>query len=349
MTADAVGGVWTYALELARGLAGQRIEVMLAVLGPAPDEEQREEARRGLRCHRHRAGARVAGPGRRPGRRSLPEPPGPGERVPPRSRPHQRLPRGRCRLSGPGDAGRPLLRRDLVAGVPWRRAAARLERLCSRRARRAGCGRRRRRAHPRVPRGAFGSMGDCQPARHPQRPRACAPIATPKRRSILAAGRLWDEAKNIAALAAVAPGLPWPVQVAGEGACRWSASPWSPDPPRAAPPHGRSRDLRRPGALRAVRPGGPGGRGVRLRPGAGRHPEPGRALGRGGEVRAAGRPGRRCAARCCDLIDDPRRWDALQAAARRAARGFSAGPHGRRLSRPLRRAAGRPRRGGRAA
>ncbi len=32
---------------------------------------------------------------------------------------------------------------------------------------------------------------------------------------IFAAGRLWDRAKNIEALAAAAPGLPWPVQVAG--------------------------------------------------------------------------------------------------------------------------------------
>jgi spore maturation protein CgeB len=33
---------------------------------------------------------------------------------------------------------------------------------------------------------------------------------------ILTAGRLWDEAKNTAALAQVAPRLPWPVYVAGE-------------------------------------------------------------------------------------------------------------------------------------
>lgn len=33
---------------------------------------------------------------------------------------------------------------------------------------------------------------------------------------VLTAGRLWDEAKNTAALAAAAPGLPWPVYVAGE-------------------------------------------------------------------------------------------------------------------------------------
>jgi glycosyltransferase involved in cell wall biosynthesis len=35
MTADAVGGVWTYALDLARGLAAQGVAVTLAVLGPA--------------------------------------------------------------------------------------------------------------------------------------------------------------------------------------------------------------------------------------------------------------------------------------------------------------------------
>jgi glycosyltransferase involved in cell wall biosynthesis len=33
---------------------------------------------------------------------------------------------------------------------------------------------------------------------------------------ILAAGRLWDEAKNLALLADIAPRLPWPVHVAGE-------------------------------------------------------------------------------------------------------------------------------------
>jgi glycosyltransferase involved in cell wall biosynthesis len=36
-----------------------------------------------------------------------------------------------------------------------------------------------------------------------------------KREMIFAAGRLWDRAKNIGVLAAAAPGLAWPVQVAG--------------------------------------------------------------------------------------------------------------------------------------
>lgn len=44
MAADAVGGVWTYALDLARELAKSDVEVALAVLGPAPAEEQRAQA-----------------------------------------------------------------------------------------------------------------------------------------------------------------------------------------------------------------------------------------------------------------------------------------------------------------
>jgi glycosyltransferase involved in cell wall biosynthesis len=40
MTADAVGGVWTYALELARALAPHGIQTTLAVLGPSPTDDQ---------------------------------------------------------------------------------------------------------------------------------------------------------------------------------------------------------------------------------------------------------------------------------------------------------------------
>jgi glycogen synthase len=44
MTADAVGGVWRYGLDLARGLRERGVHVMLAVLGPAPSPAQRREA-----------------------------------------------------------------------------------------------------------------------------------------------------------------------------------------------------------------------------------------------------------------------------------------------------------------
>ena len=44
MTGDTVGGVWTFTLDLAGGLAGQGIEVLLATLGKMPTPEQGREA-----------------------------------------------------------------------------------------------------------------------------------------------------------------------------------------------------------------------------------------------------------------------------------------------------------------
>ena len=44
MTADAVGGVWPYALDLARGLAAEGVRTTLAVLGPSPAADQLAEA-----------------------------------------------------------------------------------------------------------------------------------------------------------------------------------------------------------------------------------------------------------------------------------------------------------------
>src|SRR5688572_3849180 len=43
LTADAVGGVWTYAVELSRALSARHVDVLLAVLGPAPSADQRNE------------------------------------------------------------------------------------------------------------------------------------------------------------------------------------------------------------------------------------------------------------------------------------------------------------------
>lgn len=40
MTADAVGGVWNYALDLARGYAARQVETILAILGPSPSAAQ---------------------------------------------------------------------------------------------------------------------------------------------------------------------------------------------------------------------------------------------------------------------------------------------------------------------
>ncbi|NJC34010.1 glycosyltransferase involved in cell wall biosynthesis [Sphingomonas jejuensis] len=44
MTADAVGGVWSYALDLAAGLRAHGTEVLIAVAGPAPCTDQQSAA-----------------------------------------------------------------------------------------------------------------------------------------------------------------------------------------------------------------------------------------------------------------------------------------------------------------
>jgi glycosyltransferase involved in cell wall biosynthesis len=45
LTTDAVGGVWTFALDLARGLSQRGIEVVLASMGPRPSTTQEAQAR----------------------------------------------------------------------------------------------------------------------------------------------------------------------------------------------------------------------------------------------------------------------------------------------------------------
>ncbi|HVL38515.1 MAG TPA: glycosyltransferase family 4 protein, partial [Fimbriimonadaceae bacterium] len=51
MTADTIGGVWSYSMELARALAQQGVEVVLATMGRRMNDDQRQEAARvpGLR------------------------------------------------------------------------------------------------------------------------------------------------------------------------------------------------------------------------------------------------------------------------------------------------------------
>ncbi len=49
LSTDAIGGVWTYALDLARGLSDRGMDAVLAVLGPPPGEAQRASVPRGVR------------------------------------------------------------------------------------------------------------------------------------------------------------------------------------------------------------------------------------------------------------------------------------------------------------
>ncbi len=45
MTADAVGGVFTYARDLAKGMSGEGVRITLAMLGPKANEEQKRSVR----------------------------------------------------------------------------------------------------------------------------------------------------------------------------------------------------------------------------------------------------------------------------------------------------------------
>lgn len=219
MTADAVGGVWTYALELARGLTAAGAKVLLAVVGPAPDSAQRAEAEgiadvelrvTGLPLEwQDRAGPLTAAQA------------GLLLELERSFRPDLVHCNG-FREAAAGFAAPVLVVAHSCVATWWR--ACRGEELpdgwaAYARGVRAGLGAA---AALTAPTAAF--MGDFQSAWKTVPPTFVVPngldlepAPTGRRRPVvLAAGRLWDEAKNVAALAAVAPDLPWTVVVAGE-------------------------------------------------------------------------------------------------------------------------------------
>ena len=153
MTADTVGGVWTYALDLSAGLGRSGIEVVLATMGRLPPPQQRARrpplsrpcprehcarARMDARCRTGfcRVGGVAAGFGPQAS---------PGPRAP------QRLcPRGAA-LAAADSGGRPFLRRDLVARRVAHAAPAGMDGVPGADDARARGRRHRRCAHQRVP------------------------------------------------------------------------------------------------------------------------------------------------------------------------------------------------------
>jgi glycogen synthase len=220
MTADAVGGVWTFALELARawGPAGARIT--LAVLGPPPSTAQAREARAvpGLDL-RHRpgrlewmadpwddvreAGDWLLGLERRCGADVV----------------HLN---GYCHGALPWRA--PVVMTAPSCVVSWWRAVHGCDPPSSwrRYAAEVACGLR---AASLVTAPTAAMLADIQACHGPlphvvviPNGRDPEPVMTPragKEPLVLLAGRFWDEAKNVTALCAVAPRLAWPVVVAG--------------------------------------------------------------------------------------------------------------------------------------
>jgi glycosyltransferase involved in cell wall biosynthesis len=220
MTADAVGGVWRYALDLAAALARRQVRTTLAVMGPAPSSAQRREAERASLAIVHQP----------------------------------------CRLEWMDDpwtdveqAGRWLLRLertlqpDIVhlngyahAALPWYAPTVVVGHSCVRswwravkgapapgrfdpyrRAVQLGLAAAHLVVAPtaamlRSLKGeyALGTWSRVIPNGTPAAHRE--PQWTAKKPVVLAAGRVWDEAKNIDAVCRVAGAWPWPVCVAGD-------------------------------------------------------------------------------------------------------------------------------------
>lgn len=220
MTADTVGGVWTYSVELARALASSGVEVALATMGGPPSELQRERVARIPRLKLFESTFRLewmADPWddvERAGRWLL----GLAERVEPDV----------VHLNGFAhgdlDWGRPVLVVghscvcswwQAVHGTappadPWARYAERV---------RAGLAAA---DHVVAPTAAmlaaleehYGPLPPSRVIANGRDPAAFPP--RPKEPFVFSAGRLWDPAKNLAALEAAAPDVPWPIYVAGE-------------------------------------------------------------------------------------------------------------------------------------
>lgn len=220
MSTDAVGGVWTFALELAGGLVARGVEVLLAVLGPAPDKAHCEQARAipGL-LWTHR--------------------PFPLEWMLEANENNQAA-AGRWLLDI-ADAFAP----DIVhlnhfghGDLRWPAPVVVVAHSCVgtwyRAVRGTDTGPEWAAYRQWVARGLAGAAlvvapthamlhalrqmyGVVFPARviHNGRTPEDFPAAR-KQPFVFAAGRVWDEAKNIAALDAAAPHVPWPVKVAGD-------------------------------------------------------------------------------------------------------------------------------------
>jgi glycosyltransferase involved in cell wall biosynthesis len=218
MTADAVGGVWDYSLQLAEGLGTCGVEVTLATMGPLPRDDQRAAAREvpGLRLvesdYRLEWAEQPWDDVARAGSWLL--------ELEAQAQPDIVHLNGYAHGALAWNAPALVVAHSCVCSW-WRAvrgAEAPEEWAVYRRAVREGL-----RAATAVvaPSAAMlhalsAHYGAISGTVVPNGRDAAQFRTGPKEPLVLSAGRLWDEAKNVAALASIAHGLAWPVALAGE-------------------------------------------------------------------------------------------------------------------------------------
>lgn len=218
MTADTVGGVWTYALELARELCADGSRVLLATMGAAPDREQRAQADAVAGLERRDGGFRLEWM-----EDAWPDVDRAGAWLLDLER---AFAPDVVHLNGYAHGSLPWAAPVLVAGhscvLSWWRAvkgeAAPRSWDTYRQRVRAGI---RSAGLLVAPSEAMLDAlrqhhGPLPPARVIPNGRSPEQVAPGRKEPfVLTVGRVWDEAKNVAALAGVASELPWPVRVIG--------------------------------------------------------------------------------------------------------------------------------------
>lgn len=219
MTADTVGGVWTYALELARELGYHGVEVILATMGAKARPEQRAEVEQLGHVHLIESAYRLEWMENpwddvdRAGDWLLTL--------------EERFQPDVVHLNGYAHGALPWRAPVLVAAhscvlswwqavkhepapAAWSTYATRV---------RAGLEAADAVVTPTAAmrtalRSHYGELPEAHVIPNGRDPSTF--MAAEKKPFVLSVGRLWDEAKNVSALARVAPELPWPVLVAGE-------------------------------------------------------------------------------------------------------------------------------------
>ncbi|MGV3616492.1 MAG: glycosyltransferase family 4 protein [Fimbriimonas sp.] len=220
MTADTVGGVWDYSLDLSRQLGGRGIEIALATMGRALTPDQAREAKAIANLEVFESEYKLEwmedpwGDVRSAGRWLL--------ALEDAFLPDAIHLNGYCHAALPWSAPTLVVCHSCV--LSWWKAVkgecaptewARYEEEVRRGLQAADTVVAPTAAMLAEAAQLYGPFRDSQVIPNTRRVDAFRPAE--KEPVVFSAGRFWDEAKNVRALDAIAPKLPWPVFVAGEG------------------------------------------------------------------------------------------------------------------------------------